>query len=256
MDHTRDAQLAHLLEIAPPSFYARYADDVCRLTPRGGSFLDAGCGTGRVLRMVAERRPDLRLSGVDTSVALLGMAREKLPAIAHRLKAVGPRDIADGPHDTIGAMTVLEHVVAPEPFLASYWMMVKPGGHLIIAAPNFLSPWNHARQRSMTSKLLCLWRYWRGGFLETMPDISRPERLVPDDDATNVTHAWPIIGLMRSLGARVVVDRGTMGGGGPVVELVGRLPLVRRILPSCYVVFHKPSRPGLPAVPAGAMVTA
>ena len=56
------------------------ADLVDSLLPRGGSVLDAGCGTGRVAIELARRGH--HVVGVDLDPAMLGLARDKAPDLA------------------------------------------------------------------------------------------------------------------------------------------------------------------------------
>jgi S-adenosylmethionine-diacylgycerolhomoserine-N-methlytransferase len=46
--------------------------------PQNGAVLDLGCGTGRNLAILARRRPDLRLCGLDAADAMLEVARGAL----------------------------------------------------------------------------------------------------------------------------------------------------------------------------------
>ena len=55
------------------------ADLVDSLTPRGGSVLDAGCGTGRVAIELAQRGFDV--VGIDLDPAMLDLARDKAPGL-------------------------------------------------------------------------------------------------------------------------------------------------------------------------------
>ena len=42
--------------------------------------VDLGCGAGNVTRLLAQRWPDARLTGVDSAPAMLERAREALPS--------------------------------------------------------------------------------------------------------------------------------------------------------------------------------
>ncbi|WBC07475.1 class I SAM-dependent methyltransferase [Micromonospora sp. WMMA1947] len=56
--------------------YDRVARDVCEVAT--GPVLDVGTGPARLLRTVASRRSDLRLTGVDVSPQMVAAARERV----------------------------------------------------------------------------------------------------------------------------------------------------------------------------------
>ncbi len=77
--------------------YHRVADNqeewgrevLARLDLRGDeTVLDAGCGSGRVSRLVAERIPDGRLIGVDASPSMIAEARRNLAELGDRMELV------------------------------------------------------------------------------------------------------------------------------------------------------------------------
>lgn len=49
-----------------------------RLVPPGGTVLDLGCGSGQYLRYFAERRPDVRLIGLDLSREMIELGRRTI----------------------------------------------------------------------------------------------------------------------------------------------------------------------------------
>lgn len=51
--------------------YRRLAADLVPAAPRGGWLVDVGAGTGQLLAMVAQQRPDLRLLALDQAPAML-----------------------------------------------------------------------------------------------------------------------------------------------------------------------------------------
>lgn len=51
---------------------------ISRLLPEGGTLLDLGCGSGRLLSRLAQGRPDARLIGLDLSEPMLATGRELL----------------------------------------------------------------------------------------------------------------------------------------------------------------------------------
>jgi arsenite methyltransferase len=51
---------------------------ISRLVPQGGTLLDLGCGSGRLLARLAHGRPDIRIVGLDLSEPMLEMGRQTL----------------------------------------------------------------------------------------------------------------------------------------------------------------------------------
>jgi trans-aconitate methyltransferase len=72
-----------------------------------GRVLDLGCGTGLVAEMVLDRFPTLTLFGLDSSTAMLSLARDRLARHGDRARLVE------------GDLTALDHVDAPAPCAAA-----------------------------------------------------------------------------------------------------------------------------------------
>lgn len=51
---------------------------ISRLLPQGGTLLDLGCGSGRLLARLAHGRPDVRIIGLDLSEPMLETGRQML----------------------------------------------------------------------------------------------------------------------------------------------------------------------------------
>jgi ubiquinone/menaquinone biosynthesis C-methylase UbiE len=79
------------------------------------SVLDSGCGTGRTLRFLRGRAPDLRLRGNDPSAELLAIATERWGIEPELLDCVGSERLpyADDAFDAVVATGVLHHVSQP-----------------------------------------------------------------------------------------------------------------------------------------------
>ncbi len=67
----------------------------------GGWILDIGCGSGLVAQMVLDRSPNIRVFGLDSSTAMLTIARDRLARYGERVR------LADGD------LTSLDRVEAP-----------------------------------------------------------------------------------------------------------------------------------------------
>jgi SAM-dependent methyltransferase len=79
------------------------------------SVLDSGCGTGRALRFLRERAPDIRLHGNDPSAELLAVATDRYGIPPDLVDCAGSEHLPyeDDAFDAVVATGVLHHV--PEP---------------------------------------------------------------------------------------------------------------------------------------------
>jgi len=105
----------------------------------GASCLDAGCGPGESMRLMAERvGAGGRVVGMDMDGALGEVARERLHQAghwqcafhAHDLTAAEP--IPGAPFDLVFARLLLFHTPERVAVLARLWDAVAPGGNLLV----------------------------------------------------------------------------------------------------------------------------
>src|SRR5262245_27727974 len=68
--------------------YRRFATDVVAVAPEGAATLDVGTGPGVLLVELAERRPDLRLTGIDISADMIAAATRNLKPFGDRAVAL------------------------------------------------------------------------------------------------------------------------------------------------------------------------
>jgi ubiquinone/menaquinone biosynthesis C-methylase UbiE len=109
--------------------------DLVRRYAAGQRVLEAGCGTGLILREVA---PVARLAvGVDLSPAMLDRARARGLAVAHA--SVTDLPFPDDGFDVAYSFKVLPHVERIERALGELARVVRPGGHVIA---EFYNPWS------------------------------------------------------------------------------------------------------------------
>jgi 2-polyprenyl-3-methyl-5-hydroxy-6-metoxy-1,4-benzoquinol methylase len=104
--------------------------------PRGSRVLDVGCGRGVILGALADRGLDPH--GFEISDAAVGGVdpRAKI-CVAQRLEEAG---YPDAHFDGVIIWHVLEHVRDPRSTLETVRRILRPGGRLIVAVPNFGSP--------------------------------------------------------------------------------------------------------------------
>jgi cytosine/adenosine deaminase-related metal-dependent hydrolase/ubiquinone/menaquinone biosynthesis C-methylase UbiE len=108
-------------------FLARMFPDVCGL-----DVLDAGCGTGRWLQILASHHP-ASLIGVDTSPQMLHHASVKLgPAATLRLGSCVALPIQSAMVDLVLASFVLSYIESVEAFARELYRVARPGATVFI----------------------------------------------------------------------------------------------------------------------------
>lgn len=114
------------------------------------AFLDLGCGEGRFLTLLQQRRPDWVVEGVDPQPP-----RNSQLAISHGTAVSIPRP--DGSLDGVYATIALQHVDDIEASLAEVLRVLRPGGAFVVFDRNpislrgFLKPWHEIRGRWLYS---------------------------------------------------------------------------------------------------------
>jgi tRNA (cmo5U34)-methyltransferase len=104
-----DTYLAEMLEEIPS--YAEFQTRVADAT-RGAKVttaLELGIGTGETTRRVLEHHPSLRLTGIDSSQAMLARAREAFPDADLRLARLED-PLPDGPFDLVFSALAVHHL--------------------------------------------------------------------------------------------------------------------------------------------------
>jgi SAM-dependent methyltransferase len=114
--------------------------------------LDAGCGTGVLLRHLCERVPGIEAYGVDESADMLvqaAIALKDMPGIHLERAGIGPDETAGlsyAPHsfDLITCTNVLHAIEQPGATLRGLAALLAPGGQLVVedyARREFPFPW-------------------------------------------------------------------------------------------------------------------
>ena len=98
--------------------------------PRGTA-LDAACGTGRHARTLAGL--GYEVIGVDSTPAMLDIAREKLPDADFRIGHLEALPVADASIDLITCALALTHVPALEPVMQEFARVLRPAGHAVLS---------------------------------------------------------------------------------------------------------------------------
>jgi len=129
-----------------------------RYFPEASTFLEIGCGTGFVLSGIAAHFPEMRLFGSE--IYSEGLAYAAARAAGAAFFQMDARCIPfKEEFDVIGAFDVLEHIVEDEEVLFQMFRATKPGGGIILTAPQHHFLWSAAddyahHQRRYTRKEL------------------------------------------------------------------------------------------------------
>ncbi len=118
--------------------------------PRDGKVLDLMCGTGFLLRQLQERRPDLRLSGIDLDSEYLKYARANTPNTTFTQLDVltGLSKYKGAQFDVVTCTAGIHHVPDEdqERIVRHIHRLVRGGGYALIADP-YIGEFTDERQR-------------------------------------------------------------------------------------------------------------
>ena len=135
---------------------------LCRFFPHAQTFLEVGCGTGQVLRALAQEVPSVRMTGLEASFAGLRFLLERVP----RLDAIQAAATAlpyDSEFDVVGAFDVLEHIPDDAAAMREIARSVKPGGGVLLTVPQHPRLWSSLDRYSGHQR-----RYTRGDLISVV----------------------------------------------------------------------------------------
>jgi len=105
-----------------------------RVAEPGVQALDAACGTGRHAAYLHDR--GCTVTGVDQSLEMLAVARNKLPEVHFEQGDIEQLAFADGSFDLAVIALALCHLADPTAAVAELARVLRPGGTLVIADPH------------------------------------------------------------------------------------------------------------------------
>ena len=111
--------------------HANILNTLARYAPNAGSLLDAGCGTGGMLKMIHGKFPDMRLHGLDISEQACITARAKSGADV-LLGSVDALPHADQSFDALISLDVLGYDLDVDAAVSGFFRVLKPRGHAIL----------------------------------------------------------------------------------------------------------------------------
>lgn len=100
--------------------------------------LDVGCGAGDNARRLRDKNPNIYIVGLTINDAEAELAKAHCTDVRVLDLEHDALNRLGEPFDTILLSHILEHLREPVSVLEKLLLLVKPGGHIIIAVPNVL----------------------------------------------------------------------------------------------------------------------
>lgn len=126
------------------ALHARIEDQLAALMGDCGEVLDAGCGTGGLIRRLAPRHPGWRLTGIDLDPLAARLARERLGEQARLTEgSVTALPFADEAFDAVVSADVLYHLDDDGAAAAEAFRVLRPGGVFIVNVPAYAWLWSY-----------------------------------------------------------------------------------------------------------------
>ncbi len=112
---------------------AAFVDFISPLIPQGARVADMGCGPGEITVLLAQKRPDLSLIGVDLADSMLRLGAKRagehgVANIEWRRDDITSDVFDEGELDFVYSHTTLHHVPDLKPFFTTKKRALKPSG--------------------------------------------------------------------------------------------------------------------------------
>ena len=139
------AEYAKLAEVEDRMWYfralhGRIEDQLAASLGRQVAILDAGCGTGGLIRRLARKHPDWRWTGIDVDPLAARLARERVGESARLAEgSVTALPFPDGSFDAVVSADVLYHLDDDAAAVAEAFRVLRPGGIFVVNVPAY--PW-------------------------------------------------------------------------------------------------------------------
>jgi SAM-dependent methyltransferase len=184
---------------------------LARYFPDAQTFLEAGCGTGQVVRSLQRARPGLRITASEAFLDGLTMAARRSAGI-ELVQADVRRLPWENAFDAVGAFDVIEHIVEDQEAVRQLARAVVPGGGVIVTVPQH--GWLHGPVDEYSGHVR---RYSRRELVGVLENAGlRVERVT-----SFVSVLLPALILSRALRRRRPVDPMEEYRLSPIVNTIG-----------------------------------
>jgi ubiquinone/menaquinone biosynthesis C-methylase UbiE len=169
--------------------------------------LDVGCGEGTRLQTLTAGRPGG--FGIDVNPAAVRLAKRRYPGHRFLVGRAEQLPFRRNSFDLVYTAFAIEHCQFPEKFLTEMLRVVRPGGRIVVLAPNFGAP-NRRSPVSLTSPATKLVQ----GLIKDLwpPPALDWEQVVPkdtyeniDDDTTFEPYVGSLIRFLRRRGLQIEI---------------------------------------------------
>lgn len=218
------------------------------------SLLEIGCGKAEIFDVLP---PGIKYTGLEPSEKCVAELKSKY---SHSNFVVGCAEevpFSDNSFDFVFSGHAFEHFYDPKKSIAEMIRVIKPGGYIILMAPNLEAPWariNAVRHYSVFNKIIFGLQRWLDLILRAFGVLSF--RLIrqnytnatgkyehADDDLMSVASTYEVVSLFKKNGlSEVFIDSfipGEKSIGNTVRSVLTHIPVLRYYGVGIFVIFQK-----------------